>query len=262
VVDAVLLEETAEGVTFEGGCFKIDFDNHPDLFKRLSMVELTVNVDTGAIAFWYDAEPEHKNEELLEKFRRSLDKENLTTLRNAFTRGREAVDEERWRSADWSDLSDETMVPWFEAFPGGEDTVFEYGGKRYEVIDHYCIEPGCPCREVMVAFAEITEGEEKPAVVEVGALRLDIRRWRVREKIPRRLSEETILELWKVCRREIPDINEKLAARFKRMRRFGAVVLGPQPAAAEEESGEDAPPVGRNDPCPCGSGKKYKKCCG
>ena len=23
-----------------------------------------------------------------------------------------------------------------------------------------------------------------------------------------------------------------------------------------------APRVGRNDPCPCGSGKKYKKCCG
>jgi preprotein translocase subunit SecA len=24
----------------------------------------------------------------------------------------------------------------------------------------------------------------------------------------------------------------------------------------------DAPKVGRNDPCPCGSGKKYKKCHG
>lgn len=24
----------------------------------------------------------------------------------------------------------------------------------------------------------------------------------------------------------------------------------------------DNPKVGRNDPCPCGSGKKYKKCCG
>jgi len=24
----------------------------------------------------------------------------------------------------------------------------------------------------------------------------------------------------------------------------------------------DEPKVGRNDPCPCGSGKKYKKCCG
>lgn len=30
---------------------------------------------------------------------------------------------------------------------------------------------------------------------------------------------------------------------------------GPAPVVA-------APKVGRNDPCPCGSGKKYKKCCG
>jgi len=22
------------------------------------------------------------------------------------------------------------------------------------------------------------------------------------------------------------------------------------------------PKIGRNDPCPCGSGKKFKKCCG
>jgi uncharacterized protein YecA (UPF0149 family) len=25
---------------------------------------------------------------------------------------------------------------------------------------------------------------------------------------------------------------------------------------------EGVPKVGRNDPCPCGSGKKYKRCCG
>ena len=33
-------------------------------------------------------------------------------------------------------------------------------------------------------------------------------------------------------------------------------VMGPQPFRRE------TPKVGRNDPCPCGSGKKYKKCCG
>ena len=32
-------------------------------------------------------------------------------------------------------------------------------------------------------------------------------------------------------------------------------VLGPQQVR------RDHPKVGRNDPCPCGSGKKYKKCC-
>jgi len=25
---------------------------------------------------------------------------------------------------------------------------------------------------------------------------------------------------------------------------------------------KEAPKAGRNDPCPCGSGKKYKNCCG
>ncbi len=31
-------------------------------------------------------------------------------------------------------------------------------------------------------------------------------------------------------------------------------------APVEQAKGASAP--GRNDPCPCGSGKKYKKCCG
>jgi preprotein translocase subunit SecA len=49
------------------------------------------------------------------------------------------------------------------------------------------------------------------------------------------------------------------------------VVHAYKPAAAGEEKEEAGRPaqvrraevkVGRNDPCPCGSGKKYKKCCG
>ena len=56
----------------------------------------------------------------------------------------------------------------------------------------------------------------------------------------------------------------------------------PDPAAAGDETGADTDPcedehcahhapmvpvrrelpkIGRNDPCPCGSGKKHKKCC-
>ncbi|MBL7157924.1 MAG: preprotein translocase subunit SecA [Candidatus Omnitrophica bacterium] len=42
---------------------------------------------------------------------------------------------------------------------------------------------------------------------------------------------------------------------------------GPKPMAAtgpgrDETYQRQDPKVGRNDPCPCGSGKKYKKCCG
>ncbi len=31
---------------------------------------------------------------------------------------------------------------------------------------------------------------------------------------------------------------------------------------APETVKREAPKIGRNDPCPCGSGKKHKKCCG
>jgi preprotein translocase subunit SecA len=48
---------------------------------------------------------------------------------------------------------------------------------------------------------------------------------------------------------------------------------GPQPPQVQQAEGSEAgakvktykrrtEKVGRNDPCPCGSGKKYKKCCG
>jgi preprotein translocase subunit SecA len=33
-------------------------------------------------------------------------------------------------------------------------------------------------------------------------------------------------------------------------------------AQAKAKPVRTGPKVGRNDPCPCGSGKKYKQCCG
>lgn len=35
-----------------------------------------------------------------------------------------------------------------------------------------------------------------------------------------------------------------------------------KPSSMTSPIKKTAPKVGRNDPCPCGSGKKYKKCCG
>ena len=52
----------------------------------------------------------------------------------------------------------------------------------------------------------------------------------------------------------------KAVAQYAHMGRSIATVM------AEHESDEpeltDEAKVGRNDPCPCGSGKKYKRCCG
>ena len=38
--------------------------------------------------------------------------------------------------------------------------------------------------------------------------------------------------------------------------------VGGKPAPKKPTTVRAGAKVGRNDPCPCGSGKKYKKCCG
>ncbi|MDP6231538.1 MAG: YchJ family metal-binding protein [Nitrospinaceae bacterium] len=39
-------------------------------------------------------------------------------------------------------------------------------------------------------------------------------------------------------------------------------IISSKPTSSSEPFTRDQPKVGRNDPCSCGSNKKYKKCCG
>jgi preprotein translocase subunit SecA len=58
---------------------------------------------------------------------------------------------------------------------------------------------------------------------------------------------------------------EEDVERMEQKRRAAPMVMshGGEAAAAKPETvRRDAEKVGRNDPCICGSGKKYKKCCG
>jgi len=49
---------------------------------------------------------------------------------------------------------------------------------------------------------------------------------------------------------------------FEAAQRQRAAAMAPQGEQTVKTIRHDKPQVGRNDPCPCGSGKKYKKCCG
>lgn len=73
-----------------------------------------------------------------------------------------------------------------------------------------------------------------------------------------------------------PEIKERMLAVTKRMQAEGIDLNSPKAITwlrkhekelKQEQFGKIDPIVkekepGRNDPCPCGSGKKYKKCCG
>ena len=74
-----------------------------------------------------------------------------------------------------------------------------------------------------------------------------------------RIRQEVVQKLFRVQLAREDDV-ERMEAERRRQRlvlnRAGGEPQTKKPVTREEEK------VGRNDPCPCGSGKKYKRCCG
>lgn len=71
-------------------------------------------------------------------------------------------------------------------------------------------------------------------------------------------TEEGQREVWSMLVGELP-------AAVERLQDHAVELESERLAGMQECAGEPAPWVrkpGRNEPCPCGSGKKYKKCCG
>jgi hypothetical protein len=72
----------------------------------------------------------------------------------------------------------------------------------------------------------------------------------------RRLVEDTVAEMgWWACFRADSQDRAKSTA-------LGSAKTSLNPAAGSSRINKATPKTGRNEPCPCGSGKKYKKCCG
>ncbi len=57
-------------------------------------------------------------------------------------------------------------------------------------------------------------------------------------------------------------VRERQSAQTSRLSRPGPAQLTPNRTGPPPTVVRQSEKVGRNDPCPCGSGKKYKKCCG
>jgi preprotein translocase subunit SecA len=72
-----------------------------------------------------------------------------------------------------------------------------------------------------------------------------------------RIKEETTQKL---CHVEIQ--REDQVQEMRREQEDQPMFFGPPEGAAKQQAVRKEGKVGRNDPCPCGSGKKYKKCCG
>jgi preprotein translocase subunit SecA len=75
------------------------------------------------------------------------------------------------------------------------------------------------------------------------------------DEMTRQIREDTLLKLYQAVLQRAPE--RRAVARPEDLREGGG-----DPAAKKPRTVKASEKVGRNSPCPCGSGKKYKHCCG
>jgi hypothetical protein len=180
-----------------------------------------------------------------------------------------------------------SMVGYVEVFPWADLWDFEFGADCWLADDQYCVRPGCGCTQTALTFFRLPKGtpswrdKVKPEI----SLRYDYVS-RATELIEARLRHPAAGELMQTLRAAYPVFGETLRERHRQLKQLGRRLLRksrrrPRRVSppwedfeldAAAESSRLQPPApqtvravmrpGRNDPCPCGSGKKFKKCCG
>ncbi|MGC4121737.1 MAG: SEC-C metal-binding domain-containing protein [Myxococcales bacterium] len=176
-----------------------------------------------------------------------------------------------WENADWSFLEDSTMVPW-DLISEMDPDFFEVEARHYAVPEYFCGERDCRCRRALV---EVVRLERKPSLAEqsgrhevIGTFRLELDACTATDfELEPGLPSADAAALKKVADAYLarhPDL-DRARRRHARVREIGPRILdlaNEQMLGARVEPVRNAPQPSPNDRCPCGSGKKYKRCCG
>jgi hypothetical protein len=153
------------------------------------------------------------------------------------------------------DAASGAMVAYFDVFPFAKRIEFIYEQENWLVDDQYCCNPKCRCQEPVLSFLRLGEKMEQGPLQTTLAVSYEYpggKAMRLEPEGDPRYSEHILLEALK---KSHPDLDSLLARRQSLLRRLCDRSLK-KPTVHSPK-----PKIGRNDPCPCGSGKKAKKCC-
>jgi hypothetical protein len=148
------------------------------------------------------------------------------------------------------------MQAYNDVLPFAETMHVVVNGIEYVVLDQYCVKPGCRCTDALLNLLPITEKSGTADTTGVVIVDYQSKAWKPLENDRLPCNVATIAHLIEGTN---PDLYGKLPARHKKLRAIYAHCRKREQASLPDNHPVRA--VGRNDPCPCGSGKKFKKCC-
>jgi hypothetical protein len=128
-------------------------------------------------------------------------------------------------------------------------------GKNYRVFDQYCLRTQCLCTDTNLSITDFDESKGRGKEVCCISVNYKNNVWKMVDNGSLSLDSDALRS---ALENEIPDLYDTLHKRHVRLRSIYAFSKKKYSGASQPFI---VPKVGRNDLCPCGSGKKFKKCC-
>jgi len=157
---------------------------------------------------------------------------------------------------------------------GGKEASFRmlHMGHEYLIEDLYCSNPDCNCKEVHLQFFKVLpELSGKPGIIDCFMAEMSFGKGRMQINELFKSNKKDAEELMMAWKAQHPDIVHLLQDRYRKIKEIGERSLKDKGLYKIPDSVSKTlisktvireRKIGRNEPCPCGSGKKYKKCCG
>ena len=152
--------------------------------------------------------------------------------------------------------------------PCARPLLFNLDGMTWQAMDDYCVNAPCTCNQAHLTFRAWPEGapwgpsvhQDECGVGPVACLALPGPGWTTVE--PSAAGAPSLAALVAGLEAAWPALRQILADRRRILRRLAAVSTVRPRASIEPLLPARSTKVGRNEQCPCGSGKKFKRCCG
>ena len=249
---------------------------------RIAGVVMTVDLGTARVDFTSQEAATPAQEVLRASVRKALQEGGIEKLRQHYTQTRVYGQQQHFRYVDWSPLKNGELVPWQQVFraegtpmftmtvtppkkepeAGASEAAPEEAPQQFllGMQDAYCVEPKCDCHRVVwsVMTAEVGKPEQAQQLGKV--------RYSFASKEPQVLEvakgvhpNQLFFMVANLLKGQ-PKLESMYAQRYAFLRSQLTPIMAEQ--RRQKTQARTQTTVGRNDPCPCGSGKKFKKCHG
>lgn len=191
---------------------------------------------------------------LVEWLASEMDGELLEVLHRYRTLAKGYPPEGPRKDIDLDEVEPYHLVAVDQLLDGTRSDEYLCGGRRYWAGMFLCPTPSCDCHAAQIVFF----GNAKESDDAVGSVLLDLSGpsgFKIEEMKTASAPDQLLRDLWGLFERR-HDVRTFLLHREAQLKDVGRTLwyCVPQPVIA-------APAIGRNEPCPCGSGRKYKQCC-